>query len=135
VRVVHNPDFADGISTSLGAGLGVLDEDVEAVVVCLGDMPDVSARHVEKLVAAFDPVEGREICVPVHRGKRGNPVLFGRRFFESMGAVRGDVGARHLIGEFADYVCEVAMDDEGVLVDLDTDEALAAWSAGRGGSA
>ncbi len=131
VRLVHNPDYAEGISTSLRRGLAALDEGVEAVVVCLADMPEVSARHVERLVAAFDPVEGREICVPVHRGKRGNPVLFGRRFFDAMAQVRGDVGARHLIGEFSDWVCEVPMGDSAVLVDLDTQDALQAWTAGR----
>ena len=131
VRLVHNPDYAEGISTSLRRGLAALDDGVEAVLVCLADMPEVRARHVEKLIAAFDPVEGREICVPVHRGKRGNPVLFGRRFFEPMGQVRGDVGARHLIGEFSDWVCEVPMDDPAVLVDLDTQDAYEAWTARR----
>jgi molybdenum cofactor cytidylyltransferase len=131
VALVRNPDYAEGISTSLRAGLAALPREVEAVIVCLGDMPEVQGRHLEKLIAAFDPLEGREICVPVHRGKRGNPVLFGRRFFDAMGEVRGDVGARHLIGEFSEWVCEVPVDDQAVLVDLDTQEALTAWSAQR----
>ena len=62
--------------------------------------------------------------MPVFEGKRGNPVLFARRFFEEMAAVRGDVGARHLIGEYEEYVCEVAMDDRAVLVDVDSPQAL-----------
>ena len=88
-------------------------------------MPLVASRHVDKLVAAFDPAEGREICVPVFEGKRGNPVLFARRFFVEMAAIRGDVGARHLIGEYEEYVCEVAMDDRAVLLDVDSPQALA----------
>ena len=124
-RLVHNPAYREGLSGSIRVGLGALPESVEAAVVCLGDMPLVAARHVDKLVAAFDPAEGREICVPVFEGKRGNPVLFARRFFEEMATIRGDVGARHLIGEYEEYVCEVAMDDRAVLIDVDSPQALA----------
>ena len=124
VRLVHNPEYRQGLSGSIRAGLTALPESVQAAVICLGDMPLVTSVHVDKLVAAFDSAEGREICVPVFEGKRGNPVLFARRFFEEITAVRGDVGARHLIGEYEEYVCEVAMDDRAVLVDVDSPQAL-----------
>ncbi len=124
VHLVHNPDYRQGLSGSIRAGLGALPESAEAAVICLGDMPLVTSAHVDRLVAAFDPAEGREVCVPVFEGKRGNPVLFARRFFDEIAAVRGDVGARHLIGEYEEYVCEVAMDDRAVLVDVDSPKAL-----------
>lgn len=124
VRLVHNPEYREGLSGSIRAGLIALPESTQAAVICLGDMPLVTSKHVDKLVAAFDPAEGREICVPVFEGKRGNPVLFARRFFEEITVVRGDVGARHLIGEYEEYVCEVAMDDRAVLVDVDSPQAL-----------
>ena len=124
VRLVHNPAYREGLSGSIRAGLAALPESAEAAIICLGDMPLIASSHVEKLVAAFDPAEGREICAPVFEGKRGNPVLFARRFFEEVAAVRGDVGARHLIGEYEEYVCEVAMDDRAVLVDVDSPQAL-----------
>ena len=124
VRLVHNPAYREGLSGSIRVGLAALPESAEAAIICLGDMPLIASSHVEKLVAAFDPAEGREICVPVFEGKRGNPVLFARRFFEEMAAVRGDVGARHLIGEYEEYVCEAAMDDRAVLVDVDSPQAL-----------
>ena len=63
--------------------------------------------------------------VPTWNGKRGNPVLWSRRFFAEMAELAGDVGARHLIGEHAELVCEVAMPDDSVLLDIDTPEALA----------
>ena len=125
IRLVHNPAYREGLSGSMRAGLAALPESAEAAIICLGDMPLVASRHVDKLVAAFDPAEGREICVPVFEGKRGNPVLFARRFFAEMAAIRGDVGARHLIGEYEEYVCEVAMDDRAVLLDVDSPQALA----------
>ena len=124
VRLVHNSEHRQGLSTSIRAGLAALPESAQAAVICLGDMPLVTPAHVDKLVAAFDPAEGREICVPVFEGKRGNPVLFARRFFDEIATVRGDVGARHLIGEYEEYVCEVAVDDRAVLVDVDSPRAL-----------
>ncbi|MBM3486930.1 MAG: 4-diphosphocytidyl-2C-methyl-D-erythritol kinase [Alphaproteobacteria bacterium] len=131
VTFMRNPDYAGGLSTSLKRGLAALPDDVDGAVVVLGDMPDVQAAHIDKLIAAYDPVEGRAICVPTFNGKRGNPVLWDRRFFRAMGEVAGDVGARHLIGESADLVCEVPVSDPGVLIDLDTPEALAAHAATR----
>ena len=124
VRLVHNSEYRTGLSASIRAGLAALPESTQAAVICLGDMPLIRSKHVDKLVAAFDPLEGREICVPVFEGKRGNPVLFARRFFAEITAVRGDVGARHLIGEYEEFVCEVAMDDRAVLVDVDSPRAL-----------
>ena len=69
---------------------------------------------------------GRAIIVPVRRGKRGNPVLWAKRFIPEMADLAGDVGAKHLIGEHAELVAEVEMDSDGVLVDIDTPDALAA---------
>ena len=127
VTFAHNPDYAQGLSGSLRTGLNALRGDVDGVLVCLGDMPDIRAAHLQKLVAAFDPVEGRAICVPTFQGKRGNPALFGAQFFAEMMSVAGDTGARHLIGEYGDLVCEVAMEDAAVLLDLDTPQAMSEY--------
>ena len=125
IVTIENADYAGGLSTSLRRGLAALPDDVDGVLVCLGDMPRVTAGHIDKLIAAFNPLEGRAICVPTYQGKRGNPVLWARRFFAEMADVAGDVGARHLIGEHDDLVGEVEMGAEGVLIDIDTPEALA----------
>ena len=124
VRVADNPDYADGLSTSLAAGIGALPDGVDGVIVCLGDMPMVEARHVNRLISAFDQEEGRTICVPVTAGKRGNPVLWGADYFDDMARIKGDVGAKHLMGLYAEAVCEVAVEDSAVLTDIDTPEAL-----------
>ncbi len=132
--LVENPDYAMGLSTSLARGLAALPNDVDGVVVCLGDMPDVTTAHIERLIEDFAPDQGRDICVPTFNGKRGNPVLWAKRYFDEMAHVAGDVGARHLIGEYADSVSDVAMPDGGVLLDLDTPEALAAHARARDGA-
>lgn len=130
VTCVYNPDYAQGLSTSLHRGLAALPAATDGVVVALGDMPRVEPAAIDRLIAAFDPLEGRAICVPTWDGKRGNPVLFASRFLAEMQVIAGDVGARHLIGEYPDLVAEVAMDETdagaGVLLDVDTPEALAA---------
>ena len=126
VELVHNPDYADGLSTSLKAGLAALPEDAEGVLVGLGDMPRIRGAQIDRLIAAFNPLEGRAICVPTVRGKRGNPVLFATRFVAEMSQIGGDVGARHLIGEHDDLVVEIEMEDDAALLDIDTPEALSA---------
>jgi molybdenum cofactor cytidylyltransferase len=122
VRFVANPHYAEGLSTSLKAGLSNTHPDTEAALVCLGDMPLLKPEHVQKLVSHFDATADRLIGVPTHTGKRGNPTLWARRFFEDMRQVSGDVGAKHLIGENESLVYEVEFDDTGVLMDLDTAE-------------
>jgi molybdenum cofactor cytidylyltransferase len=128
IHFVVNPDHAAGLSTSLRAGLDALPTDTAGAIVCLGDMPRVTTGLIDRLVAAFDPVEGRSIVVPTWRGKRGNPVLWARAFFAEMQAVAGDVGARHLIGEHAGTVVEVEADSDETLIDIDTPEALATFA-------
>jgi molybdenum cofactor cytidylyltransferase len=126
VIFAHNPDYAGGISTSLRAGIAALPDGIDGALVALGDMPRVQPEHLRRLAAAFDPAAGDAIVLPTRHGKRGNPVLWARRFFAEMSDVSGDVGARHIIGEHADLVREVEMDDDAVLIDVDSPEALAA---------
>lgn len=123
-QFVHNGLYADGLSTSLGAGLLAVPGDCDAAIVCLGDMPRVSPKVIDRLISAYNPVEGRAICVPTRNGKRGNPVLFDRSLFPEVLQIGGDVGARHLIGRHEDLVAEVAIDDDSIFMDVDTPETL-----------
>ncbi len=120
VTAVRNPDFAEGMATSMACGLAALPEDVDAALFMLADMPRVDATHLRRLIAAFDPDEARAICVPVYRGRLGNPVLFGRAYFPELMALTGDAGAKPLLTEHAEQVFEVVMEDDAVLKDIDT---------------
>ena len=124
VERVHNPDFADGLSTSLKAGLAALPGEVDGAVILLGDMPQVRASLIDRLVGAFDPERGALVVVPTIDGKRGNPVVWARRFFPELMTLEGDIGARHVIGRYAEAVTEVPLTDQAVLIDVDTPEAL-----------
>jgi molybdenum cofactor cytidylyltransferase len=124
VQLVHAPDFAAGLSASLKAGLLAMPQDIEGVVICLGDMPLVAGPTIDRLLASFDPAEGRAIVMPTFRGKQGNPMLWSAEFLPEMMTINGDVGARHLAGKYTDRVVEVEMADDAVLRDFDTTEAL-----------
>jgi molybdenum cofactor cytidylyltransferase len=129
VTLAHNADFADGLSTSLKAGIAAVPSDVDGVIVCLGDMPQVNAPLVDCLLGAFDPEKGALIVVPTIDGKRGNPVVWSRRFFPELAALEGDTGARHLIASYPEAVIEVPLTDNAALVDVDTPDVFMAVKA------
>jgi len=129
VRIVHNPDYADGLGTSLKTGIAAVPEDADGAIVCLGDMPQVTSGLIDKLIAAFDPERGALVVVPSIDGRRGNPVVWSRRFFHDLMQIHGDIGARHLIGAYAEAVVEVPVADDAALTDVDTPESLSAVKA------
>src|SRR5262245_30643690 len=129
VRLVHNPDFSEGLGTSLKTGIAAVPEQADAAIVCLGDMPQVDAGLINRLIAAFDPERGALVVVPSIEGRRGNPVVWSRRFFHDLMAIQGDIGARHLIGTYAEAVVEVPVGGEAALTDVDTPESFSAVKA------
>jgi molybdenum cofactor cytidylyltransferase len=129
VRIVHNPDYAEGLGTSLKAGIAAVPPEADGAIICLGDMPQVSSALIDKLIAAFDPERGALVVVPSIGGRRGNPVVWSRRFFHDLMQIQGDIGARHLIGSYAEAVVEVPVADDAALIDVDTPESLSAVKA------
>jgi molybdenum cofactor cytidylyltransferase len=129
VRVVHNPDYADGLGTSLRTGIAAVPADADGAIICLGDMPQVDAAILDKLIAAFDPEKGALVVVPTIEGRRGNPVIWARRFFPDLMAVQGDIGARHIIASYVEAVVEVPVAGDAALTDVDTPESLSAVKA------
>ena len=97
---VHNPDYVDGLSTSLKAGLNALPKDCDGAVILLGDMPLVSADIINALVTAAPHDTSKCAVVPVVNGDWGNPVLLMRNAFTDVSALKGDAGARkYLMGK------------------------------------
>ena len=124
VTFVHNADFASGLASSVKAGVAAVPADVDGAVVCLGDMPMVEAALIDRLIEAFDPDRGALIAVPVSDGRRGNPVLWSRRFFPELMTLDGDTGARHLIARHGEALAEVPVEGKGAFLDIDTPDAL-----------
>ena len=123
INIVRNADFAQGMSTSLRAGLAAVPSEAEAAVVLLADMPRITAAHVDRLIDAFD-AQQPSIVVPQRNGRRGNPILWPREFFARMQAVSGDQGARGLLEANPQRIRAVDMDDDAIHADVDTPEDL-----------
>jgi molybdenum cofactor cytidylyltransferase len=130
VKFVPNPNFAEGLASSVKAGVAAVTAEADGAVICLGDMPMVSAQLIDHLIEAFAPDRGNLIAVPVSNGRRGNPVLWSRRFFSELMALDGDVGARHLIAKHGAAVAEIPVEGLGPFLDIDTPQALEAARRG-----
>ena len=129
VRLVHNPNFSEGLGTSLKTGIASVPQEADAAIVCLADMPQVDAALINRLIAAFDPERGALVVLPSIDGRRGNPVVWSRRFFHDLMSIQGDIGARYLIGNYAEAVVEVPVSGAAALTDVDTPELLSAVKA------
>lgn len=121
-RVVVNPRYRDGMSTSIQAGLRALDGPEAGVLLALGDQPLVQVDTVNRLVDAFRRSHASAI-VPRYRGRPGNPVVLDLRLRPRMEQLRGDVGCREILDELEDTRA-VDVDDPGILLDVDTPEDL-----------
>lgn len=123
--VVDNDDWADGMASSLRAGLAALPAEVRAVVVALVDQPLVSAVAVGRLVAAAQ--RGAVIAVATYDGARRNPVLLHRDVWAAVSdAAHGDVGARAYYAGHPELVTDVECGDVAAAADVDTEDDLAA---------
>lgn len=123
VNVVHNPDFADGMAGSIRAGVNALSEDVDAVIILLGDMPKIDVTVLTALIDQYRAKETHLIVTATADGKRGNPVLWDRRFFDELKTLSGDIGGRHLIADNPGFTAEVEI-GAAARLDLDTPEAI-----------
>ncbi len=133
VSFVEHDDWARGMAGSIARGareferLGV---DCEGLAVVLGDLPALRASHVLPLVEAFASAPAGAICLPLHAGRRGHPVLFDRRYLGELAVLEGEGGARRILDRHAARVLEVEVSSDAVLADVDTPEALARARSG-----
>ena len=129
VSFAANPDYATGLASSLRRGVAALPATCAGALILLGDMPLVSVALIDRLIGAFnrglaEHAPAPLAAAPVRTGERGNPVLLGRDLFAAIATLEGDRGARGLIDSLGPRVVECLVEDDGVLVDVDTREAL-----------
>ncbi len=123
VRVVENPGWAEGMSTSVRAGLKALGPEAQAAVVLLADQPLVGTGAVERLVEAFE--RGAKVAVATYGGRPRNPVLFSREVWPLLEAeLSGDEGARPFLRRHPKLLTQVPCDGVGDPADVDTAEDL-----------
>lgn len=123
VIFIHNDLYQEGMSTSVKLGISSLPREIDAVLVILGDMPNISSAILKKIMVAYNPALGRSIIIPKHNGKRGNPILWGREFFSEFERLEGDMGAKILLNDYPEYIAEVDVGSDAIFLDMDTFEA------------
>jgi molybdenum cofactor cytidylyltransferase len=128
VQIVHNPDYAEGMSTSLRAGLRAAPTDAEAVVVLLADQPFVDATVVDGLIGLYEQ-RPAPIVRPRYDGQPGNPVLWDRALFDELLAQTGDQGGRSVLQRHVSEIIWLDLPDARVQLDVDTPEAYASLTA------
>ena len=120
---VRNPRHAEGLSTSLIAGIAALPDEAPAALICLGDMALIKAGTLDRIIESFEKEPSVGAIVPAYGGEWGNPVLLSRKLFDSVANLGGDTGARKLLQGRAD-VRVLEVEDPASLIDADTPEAL-----------
>jgi molybdenum cofactor cytidylyltransferase len=119
VKIVLNRQYQQGISTSIIAGLKTVDKDTRGIMIALGDQPLVDSRTIDRLIEEFQKHD-RGIIIPVCQGRRGHPVIFPIKYEEELLQLEGDVGGKQIVKDHPDEVLEVAVNCEGILIDIDT---------------
>ena len=120
-RVVLNPDYARGMSTSIQAGLRAASVGTDAAMIVLADQPFVTSRTLDALIEEYQRSRP-SVVIPTYNGFRGNPVIVDKSLFAEMMTLRGDVGCRAIFGEHAETILKVPVNDRGVVTDIDTME-------------
>jgi molybdenum cofactor cytidylyltransferase len=122
VRVVINPRFQDGMSTSIHAGLKAVAPRCAGILIALADQPFIPPEIINQLIERFAQGE-KGIVLPVYAGQQGHPVIFDRKRYEQdLLALQGDVGGKEIVRNHLDDVLEVAVDSPGVVKDIDRPE-------------
>lgn len=124
--LLRNDHAEEGMGRSIACAVPAIDPALTGIFIVLADMPFVEPRDYEKLAAAFSLAGEDAICIPTHDGRRGHPVLFGRRHFPALASLAGDIGARALLGRNIADICEVEGCSSGILIDLDDEQAFLA---------
>ena len=123
IEIVINPQYPMGLSRSLRSGLSAAKGSYPSVMFLLGDQPMLDAKTINMLLDRFWNSE-REICVPVCRGKRGNPTVFGHKYYDQLLQIKGDIGARNVLEAYASHITRVEVDHPLCFLDVDTEVDL-----------
>ena len=133
IEVVRNPEYEQGMGTSLRMGLAALGADAKAALIVLADQPFVRAETLNQLIACHQK-QKPQIVIPAFNGFRGNPVLLDRSVFAELQGLTGDVGCRAIFGNHTENIHKLAVDDIGILLDIDSQEEyqkLEKWYVAR----
>jgi molybdenum cofactor cytidylyltransferase len=125
VRLIKNPDYRDGLSTSVRAGVEAVSPEAKAIMIYLADQPLLEPSDVDRIIAAFATAkaEDKVIVVPLFKGERGNPVILDASFRDSILGIVGDVGCKGVIKRYPEKVFTIEMENDHVVRDVDDAQA------------
>jgi molybdenum cofactor cytidylyltransferase len=134
IKIVINPDYKQGMASSLRRGLLAMDPESEAFLILLADQPGIGPEIINDLIRAFRQAEPkRGIVRPVYRGRRGHPVIIGAQYREeALQLLQGDVGARQILMNHPEDILDVEMVLDVILGDIDTPEEYRAYTKQAG---
>lgn len=118
VRITVNPDYRQGMSTSIARGLGSVSDSAGAVMLALADQPFIDSRVINRLIDEFD-THNKGIVVPVYQGRIGHPIIFAIKYRGELLGLSGDTGGKEIIDRHPDDVLEVSVDSEDIHIDID----------------
>ena len=117
---LENPTFSDGMGSSISVGIGnIISHHYDACLICLADMPFITSEHIEKLITSYENNSKYSICLPMFNNKIGHPVLFSRKHFNRLSALKGDQGGKMILKEYSNEILKVNIEDSAILHDID----------------
>lgn len=119
VRVVHNPLYRQGQSTSVKVGLENVEEGASGAMFVPVDQPGLAAAIIDALIDRYQQSEAL-IVLPTFAGRRGAPALIDRTLFPDLAGISGDTGGRQIFAAFEDRLVELPLESDLPLRDLDT---------------
>ncbi len=122
VRIIENPDPAEGMGSSIRVGVGAISPDAAGAVILLADQPFVTSAVIDRLIETA-AAEQRRIVASAYRGTVGPPVYFHRALFLELLVLEGDRGARSVIEAYPKEGLALSLDDT-VATDIDKAEDL-----------
>jgi molybdenum cofactor cytidylyltransferase len=120
LQVVVNHQYKQGQSVSLQTGLLKIRDIFPSIMFLLGDQPMLKSETIDYLLDQFWSSD-KDICVPAHRGERGNPTIFSQRFYQQLSQIKGDIGAREIIKNHPEHILDVELENPQCLIDVDTE--------------
>ena len=120
IAIIHNPEYRNGMSTSLKAGIDALENEIDGVLIFLGDQPFVSAAVTQKLIQEFKQSKKSKIVRPRYQVQPGHPILFDKSLFSKFQALSGDEGGKSIIKANVDKLIYVDFENTKLNLDIDT---------------
>lgn len=121
VKVAINSSYQQGMGNSISVGLNFISDKVQGIMIALADQPFIGNQTIDQLIEAFSS-NNKGIVIPVHKGRRGHPVIFDTKYKQELLALKGDVGGREIIARHPEDVLEIIFDSDDIVNDIDTED-------------